>query len=119
MRAAGRVPIHATGGFRSRNVTRGRATCEALYRVAVWMYSHTVRPPHIEKLSDEFGQYLIVLSCACGHVRQAYPQTLAAISGWEAKLEDVVRRMRCTKCGERKCAARVVPLTTPRGYKSH
>lgn len=34
-----------------------------------------------EKLSDEFGQYLIVLSCAGGHVRQAYPKTLAAISG--------------------------------------
>ena len=78
-----------------------------------------MRPLHVEKLSDEFGQYLIVLSCACGHVRQAYPQTLAAISGWEAKLEDVVRRMRCTKCGEKRCSAKAVPLTTPRGHRSH
>jgi hypothetical protein len=68
----------------------------------------------IGKLSDEFGQYLIVLSCACGHVRQAYPKTLATISGWDARLEDVVRRMRCSKCGEKKCSAKAVSLTTPK-----
>jgi hypothetical protein len=78
-----------------------------------------VRALRIEKLSDEFGQYLIVLSCACRHVRQAYPRTLPAISGWEARLEDVVRRMCCTKCGERKCSAKVLPLTAPRGHRSH
>jgi hypothetical protein len=35
------------------------------------------------------------------------------------KLDDIVRRMRWSKCGERKCSAKVPPLTAPRGYKSH
>jgi hypothetical protein len=78
-----------------------------------------MRELNVTKLSDEFGQYLIVLLCACGHVRQAYPKTLAEVAGWNAKLEDVVRRMRCAKCGEKKCSAKALPLTTPRGYKSH
>jgi hypothetical protein len=87
---------------------------------AHWVYvQYPMRELRIERLSDEFGQYLIVLTCACGHVRQAYPKTLAAISGWEAKLDDVVRRMRCSKCNAKKCKARAVPLTAPRGYKSH
>jgi hypothetical protein len=78
-----------------------------------------MREINVTKLSDEFGQYLIVLTCACGHVRQAYPKTLAAVAGWDARLDDVARRMRCSKCGEKKCSAKVLPLTTPRGYKSH
>jgi hypothetical protein len=68
------------------------------------------------KLSDEFGQYTILLRCDCGHTRRCYPQTLAAISGWEAKLDDLVRRMRCSKCGEKKCTAKAMPLIAPRGH---
>ena len=35
---------------------------------------------HIEKLSDEFGQYTLVLKCAeCGHERTADPHTLARL----------------------------------------
>lgn len=55
-----------------------------------------MRDLHIERLSDEFGQYEILLTCACGHTRRCHPRTLATIAGWEAKLEDIVRRMRCT-----------------------
>jgi hypothetical protein len=74
----------------------------------------------VEKLSDEFGQYSLILTCdACGHERKAAPQTLAKICGWEARLADVAKRLRCSRCGERQCAARALPLTTPRGYKSH
>jgi hypothetical protein len=74
----------------------------------------------IDILSDEFGQYSLILTCgACGHERKAVPQSLAKICGWEARLEDVAKRLRCSKCGERRCTAHALPLTTPRGYKSH
>jgi translation initiation factor 2 beta subunit (eIF-2beta)/eIF-5 len=74
----------------------------------------------VEKLSDEFGQCDLVLKCeACGHEQRTVPRTLANIAGWEAKLGDVTRRLRCSKCGERKCVARALPSMPPRGYKSH
>jgi hypothetical protein len=73
----------------------------------------------VDKLSDHFGQYVIILSCTCGHTRQCYPHTLAAFAGWEAKLNDVVKRMRCTNCDQKQCTARAVRETAPRGYKSH
>jgi hypothetical protein len=73
----------------------------------------------IEKLSDEFGQYLIYLKCECGHIRRCHPHTLAAFAGWDAQLGDVITRMRCTKCHQKKCSARTVRDTVPRGYKAH
>jgi hypothetical protein len=83
------------------------------------MYSCAMRDLHIEKLSDEFGQYLIYVKCQCGHIRRCHPHTLAAFAGWDARLEDVVRRLRCSKCNQKQCVARTVAMTTPRGYKSH
>jgi len=64
-------------------------------------------PPEIDRLGDNFGQYVITLKCACEHARRAQPATLAAFAGWEARLVDVVRRMRCSKCGERRCSTSV------------
>ena len=83
------------------------------------MYSMAMRDLKIEKLSDEFGQYVIYLKCACGHIRRCHPHTLAAFAGWEASLDQVVKRLRCSKCNQKQCTARAVPMTTPRGYKSH
>ena len=75
----------------------------------------------VEKLSDEFGQYDLLLKCeGCGHERRADPQTLAKICGWEARLEEVAKKLRCSKCGERRCRARaLLLLTAPRGYRNH
>jgi len=74
---------------------------------------------HIEKLSDEFGQYTLALKCgACEHERTAEPRTLAALCGWDARLEEVGKRMRCSKCGEKKCTLRAFPPQKPRGYTS-
>jgi rRNA maturation protein Nop10 len=74
---------------------------------------------HIEKLSDEFGQYTLVMKCgACGHERTAEPRTLGRLCGWEAKLEYVANRMRCSKCGEKRCTLRALPPQKPRGYTS-
>ena len=74
----------------------------------------------VEKLSDEFGQYDLILKCgACGHERRIVPKSRANVCGWEANLSDVTRRLRCSKCGERQCIVKALPLVAPRGYKSH
>lgn len=78
-----------------------------------------MRDLKIVRLSDEFGQYELWLTCKCGHTRRCNPRTLASIAGWEAELAAIVRRLRCIKCGQRNCTARALPPTPPRGYKSH
>ncbi len=73
----------------------------------------------VERLSDEFGQYSLVLKCsACGYERVTSPQLLGRLCGWDARLEEVAKRLRCSKCGQKKCSARAVPLTKPRGYRA-
>jgi hypothetical protein len=45
------------------------------------------RPPlTVVRLSDHFGQYILLLMWECGHTRTAQPQTLAALAGWDALL---------------------------------
>ncbi len=74
----------------------------------------------VERLSDEFGQYVLFLKCeSCLHERKTTPNLLAKICGWDAKLHDVARRLRCSVCHKKKCTARAVPVTVPRGYHSH
>jgi len=79
------------------------------------MYSYPVMPRKpalkIEKLSDEFGQYTIFLQCECGHSRKAIPKTFANVAGWDALLADVVKRLRCSKCGKKKVMATVAPIS--------
>jgi hypothetical protein len=77
-------------------------------------------PFHVQKLSDEFGQYTLILKCeSCLRERRTTPHMIAHIMGWNAKLTDVARRMRCSTCGAKKCTLRAVAVTVPRGYKSH
>ena len=68
----------------------------------------------VEKRSNEFGQYSILLTCACGHTRRCNPHTLAAFAGLHANLADIVRRLRCSKCSQKRCMARAVEVTKPR-----
>ena len=78
-------------------------------------------PPRfrVDKLSDEFGQYTLVLQCAaCRHERTAEPRTLGRLCGWDARLEEVAKRMRCSKCGAKQCRLRALLLQKPRGYSS-
>ena len=65
----------------------------------------------VVRLSDHFGQYVLILKCECGHTRTAQPQTLAALAGWDALLADVVKRLRCSRCGRRLCSVTVRPET--------
>lgn len=77
-------------------------------------------PFTVALLSDHFGQYELILKCGgCGHERRSTPHTLANVCGWDAKLPDVLKRLRCSKCGKRQCSGRPVELSRPRGYKSH
>jgi hypothetical protein len=76
-----------------------------------------MRDLQIIKLADAFGQYEILLTCACGHTRRCAPRALAALTSWDSKLADVVRRLRCSKCGERKCKARTYEMIKPRGLR--
>jgi hypothetical protein len=76
-----------------------------------------MRDLKIDKLSDELGQYLIFIECTCRHTRRCHPQTLAAIAGWDTRLVDVVKRMRCSQCNQKKCTARTVCQQKPRGLR--
>jgi hypothetical protein len=86
------------------------------YSTPVILYSITMgREFRVEKLSDEFGQYVLILKCeSCLRERRTTPNMIAHICGWDARLEDVARRMRCATCGAKKCTARAVPVTVPR-----
>lgn len=73
----------------------------------------------VDKLSDEFGVYSLAIKCeSCGHLRTAEPHTLARLCGWDARLEAVAKRMRCSKCGKKKCTLRPFEPRKPRGYSS-
>jgi hypothetical protein len=48
-----------------------------------------------------------MLKCECGHMRTAQPQMLAGLAGWDALLADVVKRLRCSQCGRRRCSVTV------------
>jgi hypothetical protein len=67
------------------------------------------QPLTVVRLADHFGQYIITIKCECGHARQARPRTFAALAGWDALLSDVVKRLRCSQCGKRRCTATVRP----------
>jgi hypothetical protein len=70
------------------------------------------RPPlTVVRLSDHFGQYVLTLTCECGHTRTSQPQTLASLAGWDALLADVAKRLRCSHCGKRVCSVTVRPET--------
>jgi len=73
----------------------------------------------IQRLSDEFGQYLLVITCSgCDHERRAYPNLLAHLCGWDATLADLEKRLRCSKCGSKRCQIRAIEIQKPRGAPS-
>ena len=67
------------------------------------------QPLTVVRLADHFGQYVLTLTCACGHSQSAQPKTPAALAGWDALLADVVGRLRCSQYGKRRCTATVRP----------
>jgi hypothetical protein len=76
-------------------------------------------PAPIKKLSDRFADYDLSIKCKkCGHVRVTDPHALAKILGWEATLETVAARLRCSRChsrGQSELSAQ--PQRRPRGVE--
>jgi hypothetical protein len=55
----------------------------------------------------------------CPLMQRNHPNTVAAFAEWDAKLADVVKRMRCTACDKKLCTAKTMRETAPRKYTSH
>jgi len=76
-------------------------------------------------MSDQMfiGQLRAVRTCLDVHgvrVRAPrLPKGLANRCEWDARIEDVARRLQCSTCGKLQCTARAVEMSAPRGHKNH
>jgi hypothetical protein len=68
--------------------------------------------PHIKRLDDCFGDFLVRVTCPCGASRHIEPEALARISGRSVTLAQLAARMRCSNCGKK--VAEVVAVARPR-----
>ena len=68
--------------------------------------------PHIKRLDDCFGDFLVRVVCECGACREIQPQALARLVGWKVTLKELAPRMRCSRCGTK--GAEVVAISIPR-----
>jgi hypothetical protein len=77
-------------------------------------------PAPIKELSDRFADYTLRIFCrACKHERTTEPHAIAKLVGWEATLDAVAKRMRCSKCNTRgECELTAFNTPKPRGYRS-
>jgi hypothetical protein len=68
--------------------------------------------PHIKRLDDCFGDFLVRVTCPCGASRHIEPEALARVAGRSVTLEKLATRTRCSQCGKK--AAEVVAVARPR-----
>jgi hypothetical protein len=68
--------------------------------------------PHIKKLDDCFGDFLVRVSCPCGSSRHIETQALARIAGRSVTLAKLANRMSCSNSGKK--VAEVVAVARPR-----
>jgi hypothetical protein len=66
--------------------------------------------PHIKKLDDCFGQFLVRI--VCGPCREIEPEALARLVGWKMTLKALAPPLRCSQCGKK--AAEIVAVARPR-----
>jgi hypothetical protein len=71
--------------------------------------------PHIKRLDDAFGMFLVRIVCKCGAERTTKPEPLARLCGASATLESVGPRMRCSQCGTKGATVTAVSIPRPRG----
>jgi hypothetical protein len=57
--------------------------------------------PHIKRLGDCFGDFLVRVTCPCGASRHIEPGALARIAGRSATLVQLATRMRCSNYGKK------------------
>ena len=68
--------------------------------------------PHVKKLDDSLGDFLVRVTCPCGTSRHIEPEALARIAGRSVTLTALATRMRCSQCGKK--VAEVVAVARPR-----
>ena len=73
--------------------------------------------PHITKLDDALGDFLVRVSCPCGASRHIEPEALARIAGRSATLARLATRMRCSGCGKKVAEVVAVAKPRPRGRR--
>jgi hypothetical protein len=71
--------------------------------------------PHIKKLDDALGHFLVQIQCSCGMRRVAEPEALARLCGPAATLVAIGKRMRCSKCGTKGAQVTAISIPRPRG----
>jgi hypothetical protein len=68
--------------------------------------------PHIKRLDECFGDFLVRVTCPCGTSRHIEPEALARIAGRAVTFAKLTTRMRCSSCGKK--VAEVVAVAKPR-----
>jgi len=68
--------------------------------------------PHVKKLDDALGDFIVRGTCPRGASRHIEPEALARIAGRSATLAMPSARMRCSQCGKK--VAEVVAVARPR-----
>ena len=68
--------------------------------------------PHITKLDDALGDFIVRVTCPCGASRHIEPEALARIAGRSVTFAALATRMRCSQCGNK--VAEVVAVAGPR-----
>jgi len=68
--------------------------------------------PHIKRLDECFGDFLVRVTCPCGTSRHIEPQALARIARRSVTLAALSTRMRCSNCGKK--VTEVVAVARPR-----
>ena len=72
------------------------------------------RPP-IEKLSDQFGEYVLTVKCRrYQHTRTTDPHVLAKILGLNVSLTSLAQRLRCSECHAKDCVLSTSHRPRPR-----
>src|SRR5215831_2172798 len=63
--------------------------------------------PHIKRLDDCFGDFLVRVVCECGACREIQPQAVARLVGWKMKLKELALQYGCdARSAEESCRGR-------------
>jgi len=68
--------------------------------------------PHITKLDDALGDFIVRITCPFGVPRHIEPEALVRIAGRSVTFTALANRMRCSQCGKK--VAEVVAVARPR-----
>jgi hypothetical protein len=71
--------------------------------------------PHIKKLDDALGDFIVRVTCPCGAARRIEPEALARIAGRSVTFAALAARMRCSQCGKKVAEVVAVARSRPRG----